>query len=40
MRNLLIWSLLAAAPLCAQVQVTQGQNKIEVEIDGKPYTDL
>jgi len=29
-----------AAPLCAQVRITQGKDRISVEIDGKPFTAL
>ncbi len=28
----------AVAPLAAQVAITQGDNQIDVSIDGKPYT--
>lgn len=40
MRNKLVWCVLAATPLFAQVKITQGKNKIDVQIDGKPYTSL
>jgi hypothetical protein len=32
--------LAAALPLCAQVKVTQHTDRITVEIDGKPFTDM
>src|SRR5690348_11345246 len=33
--------LLCVAPLCAQVKIArQGNEKISVEIDGKPFTDF
>jgi len=32
--------LAAALPLCAQVKITQHTDRISVEIDGKPFTDL
>jgi len=32
--------LLAVFPLCAQVRLTQGADKISVEIDGKPFTEF
>ena len=32
--------VLAALPLAAQVKITQGDNSIAIEIDGKPYTEL
>lgn len=38
MIKLLATGLVALLPLAAQVKVTQGQNRIDVEIDGKPYT--
>ena len=35
------WSvLLAVFPLCAQVTLTQGTDKISVEVDGKPFTEF
>jgi hypothetical protein len=38
MRKLPILALLATLPLAAQVRITQGENQITVDIDGKPYT--
>jgi hypothetical protein len=38
MPKLLAIGVLAALPLAAQVKITQGNNRIAVEIDGKPYT--
>ena len=38
MHKVLALSVLAAFPLVSQVRITQGQNQIAVEIDGKPYT--
>ncbi|HVW87803.1 MAG TPA: PmoA family protein [Bryobacteraceae bacterium] len=38
MQKLLALAAVAALPLAAQVRITQGQNKIDVAIDGKPYT--
>ena len=35
-----IFLIAAALPLCAQVKVAQGDRKITVEIDGKPYTEF
>jgi len=32
------WFFLLAAPLCAQVTIAKGDGRIEVTIDGKPYT--
>ena len=34
------WFFLLAAPLCAQVTIEKGNGRIEVTIDGKPYTTL
>jgi Methane oxygenase PmoA len=31
---------LLTLPVCAQVQFTQGKDRISIEIDGKPYTDF
>ena len=40
MKNLLVLAILAL-PLCGQVKITQqGNTKIAVEIDGKPFTDF
>lgn len=36
--KLFVFVLLAALPLCADVKVTQGTDRIMVDIDGKPYT--
>ena len=33
-------AVVAALPLCAQVQITPGPDKIAVEINGKPFTDF
>jgi hypothetical protein len=38
MFKLPILALLATLPLAAQVKITQGDNHISVDIDGKPYT--
>jgi hypothetical protein len=38
MHKLFPLAVLAALPLAAQVKITQGNNQIAVEIDGKPYT--
>ena len=42
MQKLFALAVLAALPvvfpLAAQVKMTQGENQIEVSIDGKPYT--
>ncbi len=38
MNKLFALALLAVLPVAAQVKITQGENKIAVEIDGKPYT--
>src|SRR5205814_561476 len=32
--------LLAALPLCAQVKITQHTDRISIETDGKPFTDM
>jgi hypothetical protein len=40
MKFLLRLVLLVALPLGAQVKITQGDNKVSVEIDGKPYTEF
>lgn len=44
MRNLFLRGVLAATSLAlqldAQVKITQGTNKVDVEIDGKPFTTL
>jgi hypothetical protein len=32
--------VLAALPLTAQVKITQGENKVSVEIDGQPFTEF
>jgi hypothetical protein len=37
-KKLCAMAVIAAAPLLAQVKITQGTNRIEVAIDGKPYT--
>ena len=34
------WFFLLAAPLCAQVTIAKSDGRIEVTIDGKPYTTL
>jgi len=34
------WFFLLAAPLCAQVTIEKGDGRIQVTIDGKPYTTL
>src|SRR5262245_16888400 len=31
-------AVLLSVPLCAQVKFTRGQDRISIEIDGKPYT--
>src|SRR5258705_13911048 len=31
---------LLTLPVCAQVQFTQGKDRISIAIDGKPYTDF
>src|SRR5947209_6932254 len=36
--SLLALAAVAVAPLAAQVKITQGTNRIDVAIDGKPYT--
>jgi hypothetical protein len=38
MQKLLAIGVLAVMPLAAQVKITQGNNRIDVAIDGKPYT--
>jgi hypothetical protein len=38
MHKLLALGFLAMLPIAAQVRMTQGNNQISVEIDGKPYT--
>src|SRR5947209_16505222 len=38
MTKLFALGLMSLLPLAAQVKVTQGQDQIDVEIDGKPYT--
>ena len=38
MQKLLAIGALAVMPLAAQVKITQGNNRIDVAIDGKPYT--
>ena len=38
MFKLPVLALLATLPLAAQVKITQGNNHISVDIDGKPYT--
>lgn len=40
MRCKLLLSLALALPLCAQVVITQGEDRISVAIDGKPFTDF
>ncbi len=40
LKNALLACSLALAPLWAQVKITQGPEKIAVEIDGKPFTDF
>jgi Methane oxygenase PmoA len=36
-----VLAALAVLPLCAQVRITaQGKDKVSIEIDGKPFTDL
>lgn len=40
MRKCFALVLFAALPLCAQVKVTQGTDRISIEIDGKPFTDF
>src|SRR5260370_41924565 len=45
MKFVLSLAVLAALPgaqerIAAQVKVTQGENKVSVEVDGKPYTEL
>jgi hypothetical protein len=40
MKQFLLLTLLAALPLSGQVKITQGENKVSVEIDGKPYTEF
>jgi hypothetical protein len=40
MKRFFLPLLFAALPLSAQVKITQGENKISVEIDGKPFTDF
>ena len=32
--------LLAALPLCAQVKITQHTDRISIDIDGKPFTEM
>ena len=32
--------LAAALPLCAQVKITQHSDRISIDIDGKPFTEL
>jgi hypothetical protein len=34
------WFFLLAAPICAQVTIEKGDGRIQVTIDGKPYTTL
>jgi len=38
MHKLFALALVALMPAAAQVKITQGENKIDVEIDGKPYS--
>ncbi len=38
--NRFLHSLLIALPLCAEVTITPGTNRIDVVIDGKPFTTL
>lgn len=38
MQKLLVLAILAILPLSAQVKITQQNNRIAVDIDGKPYT--
>ncbi len=38
MHKLLSLAVLAALPLASQVKITQGNNRITVDIDGKPYS--
>lgn len=38
--TLLIGVLTASLPLCPQVKITKGTDKVAVEIDGKPFTDF
>jgi hypothetical protein len=33
-------SAIAAAPLCAQVKIAQGGDRIMIEVDGKPFSDF
>lgn len=40
MKRFLLLAALAALPLSAQVKITQGDNRISVMIDGKPFTDF
>lgn len=40
MKLVLSLALLFCCSLPAQVKITQGENRVAIEIDGKPYTDL
>ena len=40
MKHALLSALLFALPLAAQVKITQGTDRITVDIDGKPFTDF
>ncbi|HTM49014.1 MAG TPA: PmoA family protein [Bryobacteraceae bacterium] len=40
MKSASCFLLAAALPLCAQVKITQRTDRISVEIDGKPFTEL
>src|SRR5437016_801089 len=36
----ILWFALLAWPLGAQVKIAQGDGKVSIEIDGKPFTDF
>lgn len=40
MKSYLLIGALLAAPLCAQVKITQASDRISVEVDGKPFTEF
>src|ERR1700684_3596963 len=40
MKHVLTIALLTAFPLSAEVNISQGENKISVNVDGKPFTEF
>ena len=40
MKSVSFFVLAAALPLCAQVKITQRTDRISVDIDGKPFTEM